>query len=815
MAVRTPLDADRCTTQVRAQDIPEAALIQASAERELSARIAPQGRAVEALRRGLAERAPGFNVAVVGKRGTGRTFTAIALARAEAGRRPAPRDLVLLTNPRWPLEPVPAFLAPGTGPAFVRAMTELHARLESAIHEVFEGRVRSRLQLEVHREQSAAERKLHDALGKIAATHGMGLVANDDGFDFVPLDDQADEEADRQGDDHPADDPADAAGSATEIEDDERAGGISRQYLDAIEALRPHVEETQRQLALLEAESNANLLHRQREALRRDIEASFAAIPTRVLATAQLQQFITDLHAHLREIYHLEEGHHLPLTAAPLPAGLVIPTLLITNSEGEPAPIVHAQNVTLSGLFGRVVAGSGEGRYPEPGTILAGDIHRANGGFLILDAEALVKRERVYEHLKACLLARSIQPYEDTEGPPLLRVQPAPLDVKVVLVADPDLIIQLQELDPEFGRLFKIRADFADDMSIEEGLTVYPGVTSWLAANRGLPRCSRSAVAFLMHYGARLAEDQNRLTTNLGLLSDLITEATSLALGSEELTDEHLKAAVKLMRDRQGQLRDRLLDMHRYGQIRVELSGAHIGQINGLAVVSDGFQSVGRPCRVTAVTYAGEQGPLNIEREVEMSGPIHSKGVLILAGYLHDRFARDYRLGFDASVVFEQTYLPIEGDSASTAELFALLSSLARLPARQDIGVTGSVDQRGRVLPVGGVNEKVEGFFDVCSDHGLSGSQGVIIPESNVRNLVLREDVLAAMEAGRFFIWPISTVEEGVELLLGQPAGQESPDVADDEVPNFRFGAQTVYGRIERRLARLRRLAQNEPMTLK
>ena len=818
MAVPTPLQAERGTTQVRAQDIPESALAQATAESEISARIAPQGRAVEALRRGLAERAQGFNVAVVGKRGTGRTFTAIALARAEAARRPAPRDLVLLTNPRWPLEPVPAFLPPATGPGFVRAMTELHARLEAAIHEVFEGRVRSRLQLEVHREQSTAERKLHDALGKIAAVHGMGLVANDDGFDFVPLEDQA-----AEGEPVTADAVVAALeGAGENVENvesidnigdgEDRPTGISRQYLDAIEALRPHVEETQRQLALLEAESNAQLLHRQREALRRDIEACFAAIPTRALPTPQLRQFTGDLHNHLREIYHLEEGHHLPLTAAPLPPGLVVPTLLITGVDGEPAPIVHAQNVTLSGLFGRVVAGSGEGRYPEPGTILAGDIHRANGGFLIIDAESLVKRERVYEHLKACLLARSIQPYEDGEGPPLLRVQPVELDIKVVLVADPDLIIQLQELDPEFGRLFKIRADFADDMSIEEGLQVYPGVTSWLAANRGLPRCTRSAVAFLMHYGARLAEDQNRLTTNLGLLSDLITEATSLAQGCEELTDEHLKAAVKLMRDRQGQLRDRLLDMHRYGHIRVELSGAHVGQINGLAVVSDGFQSVGRPCRVTAVTYAGEQGPLNIEREVEMSGPIHSKGVLILAGYLHDRFARDYPLGFDASVVFEQTYLPIEGDSASTAELFALLSSLSRLPARQDLGVTGSVDQRGRVLPVGGVNEKVEGFFDVCSAYGLTGSQGVIIPESNVRNLVLREDVLEAMDAGRFFIWPISTVEEGVELLLGEPAGVDAREtgesIDDNAIPGFHYPGNSVYGRVERRLARLRRLAR-------
>jgi predicted ATP-dependent protease len=317
-----------------------------------------------------------------------------------------------------------------------------------------------------------------------------------------------------------------------------------------------------------------------------------------------------------------------------------------------------------------------------------------------------------------------------------------------------------------------------------------------------------------MHYGARLAEDQHRLTTNLGLLGDLITEATSLTGGADELTEEHLRAALRLIRDRQGQLRDRLLDLHRHGLIRVEVAGSSVGQINGLAVVSDGFQSVGRPSRVTAVTYGGSHGPLNIEREVEMSGPIHSKGVLILSGYLHDRFARDFPLSFGASVVFEQTYTPIEGDSASTAELFAILSSLSGLPARQDIGVTGSVDQRGRVLPVGGINEKIEGFFEVCRAHALTGTQGVIIPESNIRNLVLGDDLPDAIAEGRFFIWPISTVEEGVELILGEPAGapvepdgdDASPDVLHGP-PDLRYPARTVYGRIERRIARLRRLA--------
>jgi lon-related putative ATP-dependent protease len=798
------LGAEQCTVGVREADIPEH---DPAVALDVDLRIAPQGRAVEALRRGLAERAPGFNVAVVGRRGTGRTFTAVALAREQARRRPSPRDLVLLANPRWPLEPVPAFLPAGAGPAFIRAMEELHARLEAAAHEVFEGRVRHRLHLEVHREQSSSERKIHDQLGKVAAQYGLGLVASDEGFDFVPLDDDEKAENAPVPVDEPATDEPEFEvdpGSDPDIDGESDEPRVSRQMLDAIEAVRPHVEEVQRQLALLEAESQTNLLQRQRAALRREIESCFAAVPQRALATEQVRAYTQTLHDHLQQVYHLDESHPLPLTSVPLPAGLIVPTLLVTGSEQDAAPIVHAQNVTLSGLFGRVVAGSNDSRYPEPGTILAGDLHRANGGYLIIDAEALVKREAVYEHLKACLLARAIQPHEEDEGPSL-RIQPIDLDVKVVLVADPDLIHQLQELDPEFSRLFKIRADFEDDMSFEQGLKVYPGVAAWLASKRGLPRCSRSAVAFLVHYGARLAEDQHRLTTNLGQLSDLVIEAASLAAGAEELTDAHLKAALQLIRDRQGQLRDRLLDLHRYGLIRVEVSGQSVGQINGLAVVSDGFQSVGRPSRVTAVTYAGNGGPLNIEREVEMSGPIHSKGVLILSGYLLDRFARDFALSFGASVVFEQTYTPIEGDSASTAELLAILSSLAGLPARQDIGITGSVDQRGRVLPVGGINEKIEGFFEVCRAHTLTGTQGVIIPESNVRNLVLRDDVVAAIADGKFSIWPISTVEEGVELVLGEPAGMHvEPDGA---AAAFRYPDRSVYGRIERRIARLRQLA--------
>ena len=832
-----PLPPERCSVQVS-----EAAILEPSSSEEAEEiHLAPQQRAVDALIRGLAERAPGFNVAVIGRRGCGRTSTAMALARQEARKRPSAHDLVLLPNQRWPLEPRPALLPTATGPGFVRALEELHTALAGAVHEILEGRARNRLQVEIHREQSASERLLHEQLAAVAKEHGLALIASDDGFDFVPLDDEEEDDNGAEGrEPEPAveettppaspDDPPPEAEAEANANDDaapsepphgdpeeaalreaddahDQGESSAGRYVAALDALRPHVEETQRQLALLEAESVSLLLQRQRSALRGAFAECFDALPETALPTAQVREFVAELHAFLIQLFQLDSTLTIPPPNADIPRGLVIPTLLTTHAEGEPAPLIQARNASVAGLFGRSVAAStAESRYPEPGTFIAGDIHRANGGFLVIDVDALVKRERVYEHLKSCLLARAIQPHEEADEGHALRIQPIELDLKVILVADPDLIAQLQELDPEFNRLFKIRAGFTEDMPLTQALSVYPGVAHWLHVHRGLPPCERGALRELIEYGARLAEDQERATTNVGQLSDLLAEAAALAEPGAPLSADDLRRAQVTTQERHGQMRDKLRELYANGALRVELRGAHVGQVNGLAVVSDGFQSVGRPCRVTAVTYAGTQGTLNIDREVEMSGPIHSKGMMILSGYLYDRFARTQPIAFGASVVFEQTYMPIEGDSASTAELFAILSSLAQVPARQDIGITGSVDQRGRLLPVGAVNEKIEGFFDLCEAQGLTGTQGVMIPHTNVRNLILRPDVIAAIAAGRFSIWPVATVEEGVELLMGLPAGGDliAHDAADQPTPELRFPDDTVYGRIERRLTRLR-----------
>ena len=859
-----PLPAERCSVQVN----EEAILQPVSNEQAEEIHLAPQQRAVDALIRGLAERAPGFNVAVIGRRGCGRTSTAMALARQEARRRPSAGDLVLLPNQRWPLEPRPARLPTSTGPAFVRALEELHSTLAGVTHEILEGRTRNRLQVEIHREQSAGERVLHEELSKVATTYGLALIVSDDGFDFVPLDDNDDDDrsehkpalqdesessasaeqdpqngAHRPATDSAEQDPTDIGASAPPNDtastgaparpdnttnaaasaprepaqndahdrsepapQDEDDNGVSHRFVTVLDDLRPHVEETQRQLALLEAESASHLLQRQRESLRNAFAECFAGIPESALSTPQVRSFISELHDYLIQLFQLDSTLATPPPLTEIPRGLVIPTLLTTCERGSAAPLVQARNVSLASLFGRSIAApTTESRYPEPGTFLAGDIHRANGGFLVIDADSLIKRERVYEHLKGCLLAHAIQPHEEADEGHALRIQPIELDLKVLLVADPDLIAQLQDLDPEFSRLFKIRAGFTEDMPLSEALTVYPGVAHWLHLHRGLPPCSREGLRELIQYGARLTEDQERVSTNVGLLSDLIAEAAAIAAPGESLRADHFRSARATVQERHGQMRDKLIDLYRNGSLRVELRGSRVGQVNGLAVISDGFQAVGRPCRVTAVTYAGTQGTLNIDREVEMSGPIHSKGMMILSGYLYDRFARTEPIVFGASVVFEQTYMPIEGDSASSAELFAILSSLAQAPARQDLGITGSVDQRGRILPVGGVNEKIEGFFDLCRAEGLTGTQGVVIPHTNVRTLILRPDVIEAIAARRFFIWPIATVEEGVELLMGTPAGADDLDEDDAlALGAQRFPTDTVYGRIERRLGRLR-----------
>jgi lon-related putative ATP-dependent protease len=413
-----------------------------------------------------------------------------------------------------------------------------------------------------------------------------------------------------------------------------------------------------------------------------------------------------------------------------------------------------------------------------------GALHRANGGFLVLEARKLLAQPFAWDDLKRALRKHEIRIEApgsswgmwSTQG---VEPEPIPLDVKVVLLGEPHLFYLLAENDPDFDELFKVVADFNTEMPrTPEMIHDLSLLLAEMARSKGLRPFTADAVARVMEYGGRLVEDAQRLTTNMGTLSDILREADFFAArdGAELATAVHVEAALEAHRRRHDRVPLAMQDEIKRGTIHVATSGAVVGQINGLAVYDIGTTMFGKPSRITVQVRLGRGEIFDIERESDLSGPLHSKGVLILSSFLASRFAEDRPLPLHATIVFEQSYGTVDGDSASSTEVYALLSALAEVPIRQSLAVTGSVDQFGRVQAIGGVNEKIEGFFDLCAARGLSGDQGVLIPKDNMEHLMLRHDVVQACAEQRFHIYPIETIDQGIELLTGLPAGAQEAD---------------------------------------
>ena len=410
----------------------------------------------------------------------------------------------------------------------------------------------------------------------------------------------------------------------------------------------------------------------------------------------------------------------------------------------------------------------------------AGALHKANGGYLVLQASDVLKDSNTWEAFKRALTAQQIN-IEDP-GSQLqmfstrtLESEPIPLDVKVVLLGTPWLYYELFQHDEDFARLFKVKADFATEMDrTAEQEHAYALFVRARCAEHHLPPFEAGAVASLIEYGSRLAEDQHKLTTQFSDIADVIIEAAHWARKADRavVTAADVRRALDEWRYRSNLIEQETQEPIIHGTITIQVEGEVVGQINGLSVIEYGEYQFGHPSRISARTYVGRSGVTVIEREVHLSGRLHNKGVLTLEGYLHGQYATKEPLSLAASLSFEQNYAEIEGDSASSTELYVLLSALAELPIKQGIAVTGSVDQQGRVQPVGGVQYKIEGFFDVCQARGLTGEQGVMIPASNVRHLMLREDVVEACRQGLFHIWAVSSIDEGLEVLTGVKAGR-------------------------------------------
>jgi len=477
--------------------------------------------------------------------------------------------------------------------------------------------------------------------------------------------------------------------------------------------------------------------------------------------------------------------------------------VVVDHCDQEGAPVVLETNPTYHNLIGRLEHRAQFGTLvTDFRMIRGGALHRANGGYLVVDARALLRQPLAWQALKRSLHHKEIR-IEDPGrqmgiiATTSLTPDPIPLDVKVVLIGDAQTYYILYAMDEEFQKLFKVRADFAVDMEWnQDNVEKVARFIHDRCEDERLPHFDPGAVAKVLEYSARLVEDQHKLTTRFAHVSDIICEAAYWAMraGHDPVTAGDVQKAIDERIYRANQIEERMRERITEGTIMVDTAGEVVGQVNGLSVVMLGDYQFGRPSRITARTYLGQQGVINIEREARLSGRIHDKGMLILAGYMGGKYAQDVPLSLSASVAFEQSYSGVEGDSASVAETCALLSSLSELPIQQSIAVTGSINQKGGVQAIGGAIHKIEGFFEVCraADGGLTGEQGVIIPEANVRHLMLREEVVEATEKGLFHVYPVRTLDEAIRILTGVQAGER------DEEGNY--PEDSVSGRVQARL---------------
>ena len=737
-------------------------------------RIVGQDRAVEAVEFALDIRREGYNLYALGPEGIGKSTVVHQAVEARARREAVPSDWCYVHGFADPARPHAIRLPAGRGSELRTRMEHLVVELKSALRAAFENnRYRSRrtaIEAELNTRRDAAI----EALGDKAREAGVAMIRTPVGVGMAPM--QLGEVVDAE---HfallPEAEQARLKATVSELEE-ELAGlfhQFSRWEREARAKLRDLDRETTRQAAT----------H-----LFDEVRHAFAGTPD---VLTYLDAAEADVVAHAAEVIKTTQSDgetpsplHGVASEAPSFRRLEV-NVVVDHAASGGAPVVYEDNPTYSNLIGRVehVAQLGA-LLTDFGLIRAGALHRANGGYLVLEARKLLSQPYSWDGLKRVLRSHEIA--IESLGQALnlietvsLQPEPIPCDVKVVLVGDRELYYLLAALDPDFPELFKVQADFDEVIDRTPAANQeYAMLAATTARREGLRPLDAPAVARLIEHASRLAGDAEKVSVHMRTITDLLREADFLAgdAGRDVLLADDIQRAIDGRLRRAGRVRARVLEAIERGTLIVETRGERIGQVNGLTVAGLGDVPFGAPTRITARVRLGRGELVDIEREVALGGPLHTKGVLILAGFLGGRYAERQPLGLHASLVFEQSYGGVEGDSASLGELCALLSAIGDLPIRQSCAVTGSVDQHGRVQPIGGVNDKIEGFFDVCAKRGLTGAEGVIIPASNVRDLMLRADVVAAAEGGGFGVYPVTTVDEALEILTGLPAGERQAD---------------------------------------
>ncbi len=751
--------------------------------------IIGQGRAEEAVRSAIGIRCYGYNLYALGTSGMGKHGFVRAFLERRAAAEPAPDDWCHVQNFADPRRPRVLRLPAGRAPQLREDLRQLVEELKAAIPAVFESDdYRARRAL-VERQFAEAGERTFAVIEQRARERGLAILKTPQGIGFAPLVEGQVMEAE--------------AFERLPAPEQERLRGemtaMQREMQEAMVALpraaRRQRDELRKLDRLVTASATGHLID--------ELRARWADVPAVLEHLADVERDVIDSAEDF--LPPPEQANAVKALLAGRPGERrrrYEVNVLVTRPPSTGAPVVYEDHPTHANLVGRIEHVSELGNLITDFTLIqAGALHRANGGYLIVDARRLLLQPLAWDELKRAL--RSKQVRVESLGQALslastasLEPEPIPLDLKVVLLGERSLYYLLSAVDPEFSELFKIAADFEEDIErTPEGERLYARLLATVGRKEGLRPLDREAVARAVEQAARRAGDSGKLQVHAESLADLLREADHLAreAGARVVGAAQVQAALDAQVRRASRVRERIQQEIHRGTILIDTEGEAVGQVNGLTVLQLGGYAFGRPSRITARVRLGSGSVVDIEKEVALGGPIHSKGVLILAGFLGERFASERPLSLAASLVFEQSYSGVEGDSASCGELVALLSALGGVPVRQGRAITGSVNQHGQVQPIGGANEKIEGFFDVCAAAGLTGDQGVLIPASNVRHLMLREDVVAAAEQGTFHVWPIATVDEAVELLTGLPAGER---VADGSFPEG-----SVNRRVDDRLA--------------
>ncbi len=753
--------------------------------------IIGQDRGNSVIRFGLHVDQAGYNIYIAGLPGTGKTTFANKIVKEFADRETELYDWAYVYNFEDSYRPKVLKLPVGMGKSLKQDMKDFVENLKTDIPRAFNEDSYKKEKAAIIQSFQEKSNELFQELNKIAAQKGFVIRQSGSGIITIPL-----------VNGHPITEEQYRHLDKSIVEEiEKRTVEIQEKVLEFTNKIRELEKETKKTLenldnrvALAAAGYHLDDLKQKYQSCGNVLEYLEAVQDDILVNIGDFLQNEEDDFSHPFEMLRKPtKSNNFPLKYEV--------NLIVDNTETKGAPVVTADNPTYYNLVGKVEY---ENRMGVMMTnfmkIKPGFLHQANGGYLIIHAKDILTKSFAWEALKRALLTKKIQIENIGEHAGLmattsLNPEPIPLDIKVIIIGNLELYQLLYLYDEDFGKLFKIKADFDTEMDFtEENMKLLASFIHTHCKENDLLHFDRTAVAKVIEYSIRLTSHQEKLSTRFNQLVEIIYEADTWAKieGDDLVTEKHVKKAIKEREYRDNLYEEKIQESIDEGSLLIDTEGYKVGQINGLAVYNVGQYSFGKPARITATTFMGRSGIVNIERESQMSGRIHNKGVYILTGYLGEQFAQEHPLTLTAHIAFEQSYGGIDGDSASSTELYALLSSLADIPIDQGIAVTGSVNQKGEIQPIGGVNEKIEGFFDVCKSRGLTGSQGVIIPHQNVKNLMLKDEVIEAVREGKFHIYAIKSIEEGIEILTGVPAGKK------DENGDYEEG--TVYYAVKKKL---------------